>query len=630
MKISACMIAKNEEKVIARCIESYRATVNEVIVVDTGSTDQTVAIAKSLGAKVFHFTWKDDFAAAKNYALSKAKGDWIIFLDADEYFADNTGTNVRSFLLQLDKSFNCVACKMINIDIVNGKLQNEFTHMRIFKNDKHIRYVNPIHEMLQGRNKKIQAFYADAKEILIYHTGYTSGIMQEKSERNLALLLRELSEAPLKPIYYQYIADCYFAMRDWEKVIEYTRLFMSSGAKFLSYNVRPHQNLIDAMTELKYANDDIMREINIAIEKYPYHPIFHFYKAKLLYDLNKYDLAFSECQNTLELQASYSALEFNAMATNFWTIYNVMGAVHEYRNDRGAAVENYIETLKLDKCNAACFDRLMKLIRNQPTHDIIVLINSLYDLENEADLDFLAIRLVNHALPQVLAYYTNLREKKFPKQDFVVLQMLVANKYYDKAFPTLLECYVQDGDATLATVAAAAALLSGNEQYIACCLERLPLPLTKVIKAYTGEIINFSEADKQDFLNLFHIFILWADAASLERLAALGEQFPGGVAAKVGKLFIAEGYYHIGLQFYNVALQQASGSNQSVNAALYYNQGYCLHRMNEHIAAVEAFINAYECGYRANDVYEFLRWNLDKVTNSLKERVEKLLREVTC
>ncbi|HAK73389.1 MAG TPA: glycosyl transferase family 2, partial [Sporomusaceae bacterium] len=265
MTLSACMIVKNEEDVISRCIKSYYEAVDEIIVVDTGSKDRTVEIAKKNGARVYYFAWQDDFAAAKNFALSKAKGDWIIFLDADEYFANHTGNNIRSFLLNLDESFNSVACKMLNLDQSSGKLLDEITHIRIFKNDKYIRYVNPIHEMLlnRGKSKKMNAFLADPRDIVIHHTGYSYDNRQQKAKRNLELLLRELPKAPEKPAYYQYIADCYFGLENWEKVIEYTNLFMNSGTKMVGYNVRPHQNLIDAMLKLKHSSEDIMDQIDI-------------------------------------------------------------------------------------------------------------------------------------------------------------------------------------------------------------------------------------------------------------------------------------------------------------------------------------------------------------------------------
>ena len=86
VRLSQCMIVKNEEKNIERALSWGKDIMYEQIVVDTGSTDRTVEIAKGMGAKVYHFEWIDDFAAAKNYAIEQAKGDWIAFLDADEYF----------------------------------------------------------------------------------------------------------------------------------------------------------------------------------------------------------------------------------------------------------------------------------------------------------------------------------------------------------------------------------------------------------------------------------------------------------------------------------------------------------------------------------------------------------------
>ena len=95
MKISACVIAKNEERNLPRWLASMRVFVDEMIVVDTGSTDATVEIARAGGAEVYHFDWINDFAAAKNFALDRASGDWVVFTDADEYFTDETASRVH-------------------------------------------------------------------------------------------------------------------------------------------------------------------------------------------------------------------------------------------------------------------------------------------------------------------------------------------------------------------------------------------------------------------------------------------------------------------------------------------------------------------------------------------------------
>lgn len=612
MRLSACMIAKNEEKTIARCINSYIDLVDEVVVIDTGSTDDTISIAKELGAKVFHFTWNDHFAEAKNFALSKVKGDWVIFLDADEYFAANMARNIRPLIKRLDKTFNAIACKMINIDDADGSFVDVITHVRIFKNNKYIKYVNPIHEMLinVGNNKKIHAFLADENELLIYHTGYSVNSNRKKAERNLELLLKDSEILSIKPTMYQYISDCYFGLEEWEKTIEYARLFLNSKAKFVGYNVKPYQNIIDAMLRLRYPFNQIMCEVNQAIEKFPNHPLFCFYKANLLFDSKKYRLAYTTYKLVVELQKKYDDIEINSMSANMQYVYFHLGIINEHQNDYNNAIENYIETLKLNNKHSQCFDRLMMLIRNQKDQDVILFINTLYNIDEESVLDFITTRLVNHALPKVLAYYTNLREKKYGKQDFILLQMLVANKYYEKAFPSLLDCYMQDSDEQLAVVTAAAAMLSNNSEFTTRCSKSLPISLNNIIKAYCGEFFEFASEDKSAFLNLVHIFICWANDKQLQQLLALSDYFKEEIAVDLGNLFLQEGYYDIALQFYEYIL---SGSKEFIDPSLYYYQAYCLHRLCQYDAATKSFVNAYKMGYESKDIFEFLHWNLASI-----------------
>ena len=103
MKISACVIAKNEAENLPRWLASMRVFADEMIVVDTGSTDATVEIARAGGARVCHFDWINDFAAAKNFALDQAQGDWVVFTDADEYFTEESEPRVRPLIEEYDK-----------------------------------------------------------------------------------------------------------------------------------------------------------------------------------------------------------------------------------------------------------------------------------------------------------------------------------------------------------------------------------------------------------------------------------------------------------------------------------------------------------------------------------------------
>uniref|UniRef100_UPI0025EFB51D glycosyltransferase family 2 protein n=1 Tax=Anaerovibrio sp. TaxID=1872532 RepID=UPI0025EFB51D len=183
IKVSACAITKNEEKNMPQWLTCMKNVADEIIVVDTGSTDNTVALAKAAGAKLYHFDWINDFAAAKNYAIEKATGDWIIFLDADEWFTDAVQKNVRSELERFDrdKTVGCLLCRQVNIDADDNNRPIPTTLMpRIFRNSPYIRYVGAIHEQVVNSQGNKKMVFADKLEFL--HTGYSGSIARSKAE----------------------------------------------------------------------------------------------------------------------------------------------------------------------------------------------------------------------------------------------------------------------------------------------------------------------------------------------------------------------------------------------------------------------------------------------------------------
>jgi len=97
--LSLCMIVKNEEANLSRCLDSVKDIVDEIIIIDTGSTDNTVRIAESYGAKVFSIQWNDDFSEARNASLEKANGKWILLMDADDELAQEDRHKVRDLLV---------------------------------------------------------------------------------------------------------------------------------------------------------------------------------------------------------------------------------------------------------------------------------------------------------------------------------------------------------------------------------------------------------------------------------------------------------------------------------------------------------------------------------------------------
>lgn len=222
VRLSQCMIVKNEEKNIRRALEWGKGTVFEQIVVDTGSDDHTIEIARELGATVFQFPWIDDFSAAKNFAIDKAKGDWIVFLDADEYYTFESAAKIIPILLQIENGHyetvkpHAVRSLLINLDD-QGQAISTGNQERIFRNTSVLRYHNRIHESLYISDGNELVIVDASKDLKICHTGYTRQIYQEtgKRERNIRILRHEVEECPDNYNAWSYLGDALLALESY-------------------------------------------------------------------------------------------------------------------------------------------------------------------------------------------------------------------------------------------------------------------------------------------------------------------------------------------------------------------------------------------------------------------------------
>lgn len=224
VRLSQCMIVKNEENNIRKALEWGKGTVFEQIIVDTGSTDNTVQLAEEMGAIVFHFPWIDDFSAAKNFAISKAKGNWIVFLDADEYYAEESAKKIIPILMRIEKSYHksarphAVRSTLVNLDD-KGQPFSTGIQDRIFRKTAELSYHNRIHETLYNSDGSTVVVVDASKELIIYHTGYTRQVYEEtkKLERNVRMLENEVAESPEDYNAWAYLGDSLFAMETFDK-----------------------------------------------------------------------------------------------------------------------------------------------------------------------------------------------------------------------------------------------------------------------------------------------------------------------------------------------------------------------------------------------------------------------------
>lgn len=191
--ISLCMIVKNEERFLPECLRSVEGIVDEICIVDTGSTDRTVEIAHEFGAKVEHREWRNDFSWAKNEALAMATRRWTLVLDADEEIVAETRPLLRA-LRETPADVSAVYVRIVNVvdDMTGSGVMTHFLP-RLFPTSPRIRYRNPIHEniCLDGDESELPGVLAP---IRILHKGYTSAVLEgrKKFERNRPLLEKAL------------------------------------------------------------------------------------------------------------------------------------------------------------------------------------------------------------------------------------------------------------------------------------------------------------------------------------------------------------------------------------------------------------------------------------------------------
>ena len=237
IRISQCMIVKNEEKNIEKALSWGKGIVSEQIVVDTGSTDRTVEIAKSMGASVYYFPWIDDFAAAKNFAIEKARYEWIAFLDADEYFLPEDAKKLLPVIEKADGTVcDGIATGWIHLDD-EGKITSADTQIRIFRNHPTMRYKRRVHEYLTVNGHLLNVLNL-VNELPIFHTGYSGKAYtgKKESKRNLKLIQAELADHPDEWEMWGYLGNEYDAVRDYAEAEKAYRKGISLMPKHLREN----------------------------------------------------------------------------------------------------------------------------------------------------------------------------------------------------------------------------------------------------------------------------------------------------------------------------------------------------------------------------------------------------------
>ena len=222
--ISLCMIVKNEEANLERCLNSVVGVVDEFVIVDTGSTDSTIAIAQNYKAKIYHHQWKDDFSEARNMSLSYASGEWIFVLDGDEMLSPDSKLSLKPILSNCEAEAVVFRVRNFNPPTALSEYSDS-PQVRAFRNHPANRYQQRVHNQIMLSSPLHGGKINDHQdELMIWHYGYLERTVQgdnDRLQRSLRMLEKAVNQEPNNLYLNAKLAIIYFHLGDYSLAYTY-------------------------------------------------------------------------------------------------------------------------------------------------------------------------------------------------------------------------------------------------------------------------------------------------------------------------------------------------------------------------------------------------------------------------
>ncbi|PYY29579.1 glycosyltransferase family 2 protein [Paenibacillus illinoisensis] len=350
LPISACILTLNEEKQIGESIKSILDYVEEVVVLDTGSTDRTIEEATVAGARVHQVKWVQDFSYARNELINLASSPYILMMDADERYKGNG----KDLLQYINQSSLPGRVKIINK--LDGGEQTETFTIRIFPNNGVYKYKGTIHEQLTESDAVV---VGEDTEIPIYHFGYTKENIERKRkvDRNLDLLLRELDNNAEDPYLLYQIAKTFYVSKNYVEASSYYKMsLLYLEENNLNYKFIPNLLLQYSYSLLNEKNwVELEKNLLESIEKYPDFTDLYYIYASWIIEEKKIELfkilpeLYKKC---LEIgEADPTKYETTKGVGSYKALYN-LGLYYELTGNTAKAKECYTLSGQMNYPNA--------------------------------------------------------------------------------------------------------------------------------------------------------------------------------------------------------------------------------------------------------------------------------------
>jgi glycosyltransferase involved in cell wall biosynthesis len=562
--ISLCMIVKDEEKTIKRCLDSVKGIVDEIIIVDTGSTDNTKQIAKEYTDKVYDYKWNNNFAEARNYAASFASGEWILVLDADEYVDKDNLRQAIEELKDNNDRYDIYAVNIVNFSGQYGENIAQHKHVRLYRNNGNIQFFRSIHEQLRYKdNKEVKP---GLSSLVIYHSGYLAKVIKNKNKnsRNQSLLQQELEQKTSEAFDLFNMGNELRLLGKLEEALDaYVNAYKKKKGFWQDWVPFCLCNMVECLISLE-RYDDALAIIYDAENIYSNAVDFTYYKGHIFLIQNRYDDAREVFEFILQNKEKFNAIIKSPDFRDYFP-YKRLGYIYEVKEDYENAVKHYINAINY---NGYCLESTVHLINilkkfHSEEEIFSFLSNHVFPKKDEELLKQFLVVLLNKGLITL----TNLFVEKYFKNDDLV-QRLTNLKL--NIITGRFKQFYQEGEID------SKVLLSGlNLQILDVadliilyhaleedCLSRRYLEiiisnsnLSNLLKIMNNKVDDITDkVDTTLFLYLIEKCIIFEKLEIIDELIGLLNQhivyFDSNIYLKLGHLFYKYGFVEVGAAFY--------------------------------------------------------------------------------
>ncbi len=342
--LGVVMIVKNEEQNLPHILSDTHGFADEIVVVDTGSTDNTVAIAQSFGATVGSFAWTDDFAAARNRSIEMAGSDYLMWLDADDRIDETECTKLRELKGRLDSACYLKIESITDEAAASVDGRTSFYQLRIFPRREDIRFRGRVHEELLSAIGKT-GIKTCKVDITIRHTGYhDEASRMSKGRRNLEIQLKDLAGGRDDAEQHYMVAASYFAVKDYPSSLNHIGIARQRGGGGLWHKYAYHM-ACDAQLNIGRPEEAI-RELEKGVHEYPQSGLMHYFLGALYVREHLYEKAIALLEKARELGLEQETFAIPTDMDVRLPYY--LGLAYQKNTDLKSAEASYRQSLRTD------------------------------------------------------------------------------------------------------------------------------------------------------------------------------------------------------------------------------------------------------------------------------------------